>query len=54
MSDFADEATRIVERAQEKGIVMRVMGATVIRKGMLSAAPEFPERQSSLFKFSEI
>jgi len=32
MSDFADEATRIVENAQEKGIVMRVMGATVIRK----------------------
>ena len=32
MSDFADEATRIVERAQERGIVMRVMGATVIRK----------------------
>jgi hypothetical protein len=30
--DFADEATRIVEKAQERGIVMRVMGATVIRK----------------------
>jgi len=32
MSDFADEATRIVEKAQEKRIVIRVMGATVIRK----------------------
>lgn len=32
MSDFADEATRIVNKAQEKGIVIRVMGATVIRK----------------------
>ncbi len=54
MSDFADEATRMVERAQEKDIVMRVMGATVIRKGMLSAAAELPERRSLLFKFSEI
>jgi len=32
MSDFADEATRIVDKAQGKGIVIRVMGATVIRK----------------------
>lgn len=32
MPDFADEATRIVERAQERGILIRVMGATVIRK----------------------
>jgi len=31
-TDFADEATRIVNRAQEKGIIIRVMGATVIRK----------------------
>jgi hypothetical protein len=31
-SDFADEATRIVARAQEKGVVIRVMGATVIAK----------------------
>jgi hypothetical protein len=37
MSDFADEATRIVDKAQEKGIVIRVMGATVIRKH----CPEF-------------
>jgi hypothetical protein len=32
ISDFADEATRIVEKAQERSIVMRLMGATVIRK----------------------
>jgi hypothetical protein len=32
MSDFADEATRIVEKAQEKDIVIRVMGATVIKR----------------------
>jgi len=32
MSDFADEATRIVDKAEGKGIVIRVMGATVIRK----------------------
>jgi len=31
-SDFADEASRIVEAAQKKGILIRVMGATVIRR----------------------
>jgi hypothetical protein len=31
-SDFADEASRVVEAAQKKGIVIRVMGATVIRR----------------------
>ena len=32
VSDFADEASRLVQKAQEKGIIIRVMGATVIRK----------------------
>jgi hypothetical protein len=32
MSEFADEATRIVGKAQDKGIVIRVIGATVIGK----------------------
>jgi len=32
MPDFVDEATRVVEKSQEKQIVIRVMGATVIRK----------------------
>jgi len=42
MSDFADEATRIVERAQEKDIVMRVMGATVMRKGNAFCSTRVP------------
>jgi hypothetical protein len=32
LPDFVDEACRVVEKAQEKGIIIRVLGATVIRK----------------------
>jgi hypothetical protein len=32
LPDFVEEATRVVERAHDKGIVIRVLGATVIRK----------------------
>jgi hypothetical protein len=30
--NFAEEASRVVEKAEEKGITIRVMGATLIRK----------------------
>jgi hypothetical protein len=30
--DFSEEASRVVEKAEEKGVIIRVMGATVVKK----------------------